>query len=1041
MDTKVSRSHGGELPLTLTLSPSDGEREQHSASHEISKCARYADRLTTILPLLFGRGEGRGEGNSFAVRASIVSLVFSLSFLSTTNALDGPLSPEESLKYFKTEPGLRVELVASEPMVVDPVAVAWDERGRMFVVEDRGYPVGPGKGQKPVGQVVLLEDTDGDGKYDKRTVFADSLTFPNGVMPWNGGVYVTCAPYLYYFKDTNGDGKADMKQIVFKGFQDLSTTQLRVSHPTLAIDNWVYLTSGLTAAKVTSPAHTNRPPVFLNRVDGRFPPGTDEIEETAGSAQFGQSFDAFGRRFICSNRNHIQHVVMHTRYLRRNPNLSFSQVVQDVPDHGDACRVFPLSANIVTAAWHGGYITSACGLTIYNGTALPDEYRGNSFVCEPAANLVHRDVLVPDGVTFVAKRAYPTNEFLASPDNWFRPVNLAVGPDGALYVCDMYRKTIEHPEYLPEAVRKVTDFESGRGMGRIYRIAAPRAATQKRRPEARQRQFDFGKLNLKQLCNELDHPNAWRRLTAHRLLLERRDPKSAPALEQLVKGRTHRPEARVQAMRLLDDLGGFGFGLLERILGEGDAVLCEHALQLAGPHLANSTSLVTRVLDLANHPDPRVRFQCAIALGESQDPRVVPPLVEIAALGMEDKWTRAAVLSSIANREAGFLQAVLPVVQARPLESAPAFMDELGRILGASQPQPALAGVLGYLVESERPEDLAWQMAAVAGFGEGLRARGLASKQQSALLTGDSSRLRPQVDRLFARSSEQALDTGKPLGARLAAVSLLGEADYSLAGGTLEKLIDPRQPAEIQTAAIRALGRTASPETAALLVKRERWSAFTPAVRDVVLSMLTGNASLLPLLLNAVEGGDLPAGTVNVERRNQLMHHKDEAIKIRAERLFKDLAPGDRMKVYEEHKTVLALNGDSKDGHSVFEKNCATCHTFGREGKLVGPDLTGIRNQPADVLLLHIIVPEYEIMPIYAAYNVETRGGDAYMGLLAAETPTGITLRMAQGIEQQIPRADIATMTTSRFSLMPQELEKTMTKQELADLLAFLKGE
>src|SRR6195256_5179110 len=170
--------------------------------------------------------------------------------------IDGPLSPAESLKHLKTEPGLRVELVASEPMVVDPVAVAWDERGRMYVVEDRGYPTGPGKGNPPAGQIVLLEDTDGDGKYDKRTVFADGLTFPNGVMPWNGGVYVTCAPYLYYFKDTNGDGVADVKEIVFKGFQDLSTTQLRVSHPTLAIDNWVYLTSGLTAARVVSPAHT-----------------------------------------------------------------------------------------------------------------------------------------------------------------------------------------------------------------------------------------------------------------------------------------------------------------------------------------------------------------------------------------------------------------------------------------------------------------------------------------------------------------------------------------------------------------------------------------------------------------------------------------------------------------------------------------------------------------------------------------------------------------------------------------------------------------
>src|SRR5262249_32126709 len=193
-----------------------------------------------------------------------------------------------------------------------------------------------------------------DGKYDKRTVFADGLTFPNGVMPWNGGVYVTCAPYLYYFKDTDGDGKADVKQIVFKGFQDLSTTQLRVSHPTLNIDNWIYLTSGLTEAKVRSLQFPEHPEIFCKRTDFRFRPDRDEFEASAGMAQFGQTFDAFGHKFVCSNRNHNQNVVIQLRYMERNPHLD-AEMVQDTPDHEPAARVFSISHNITTDASHTGY--------------------------------------------------------------------------------------------------------------------------------------------------------------------------------------------------------------------------------------------------------------------------------------------------------------------------------------------------------------------------------------------------------------------------------------------------------------------------------------------------------------------------------------------------------------------------------------------------------------------------------------------------------------------------------------------------------------
>ena len=392
-----------------------------------------------------------------------------------------------------------------------------------------------------------MESSRHDGHYDKRTVFADGLTFPNGVLCWRGGVFVTCAPYLYYLKDTNGDGIADIKQIVFQGFEDQSTTQQRVSHPVLNIDNWIYLTSGLTSAKVSSPLYPGHPAVLCDFTDFRFRPDTDEFEAAAGTAQFGQTFDNFGHKFICSNRNHNQAVMLQLKYAYRNPNLNPDELVEDIPDHGAAGRVFPLSANITTVAAQAGYFTSACGIFYYRGAALPAEYRDNSFTCEPAANLVHRDVISPSGSTFVARRAREGVEFLASRDNWFRPVNLASGPDGALYICDMYRRTIEHPNYLPAATRAVTDFESGKDKGRIYLIKAVHVATKNAQP-------NLEHVTTKQLCELLKHPDAWWRTTAQRLLLERQDTNAVPCLASLAQD-AGAPETRVLALNMLDGLG------------------------------------------------------------------------------------------------------------------------------------------------------------------------------------------------------------------------------------------------------------------------------------------------------------------------------------------------------------------------------------------------------------------------------------------------------------------------------------------------------
>ncbi|HEV7868640.1 MAG TPA: PVC-type heme-binding CxxCH protein, partial [Chthoniobacteraceae bacterium] len=461
-----------------------------------------------------------------ASRIAIATLGIALS----VSAQDSPLPPADALKSFELAPELEIELVTAEPLTASPCAMSFDERGRLFVAENRGYPIGPKPGEPSVGIIAMLEDENGDGRMDRRTVFADGLTFPNGVMPWRGGLFVTCAPDLLFLKDTDGDGRADERQVVLTGFDTKGSTQLRVNAPMLGPDGWIWLASGLSGGRITNPAHPEFGALDL-KTDLRFEPHTGRFEAVDGRSQYGHSFDDFGRRFICMNRVQVQHVVLSSRDLRRNPHLAFSETVQDCPElipnrlmrsTGGAARLYPISANVTTADSHAGTFSAACAVTIWRGGALPAPFNGAAFSCDPTGNLVHVDRLVPKGATFSAEPLIEGREFLASRDDWFRPVFLASGPDGALYVCDMYRQVIEHPDYLPEEVRKRTKFESGKDLGRIWRIRAKNAPS---RPP-RRNVFD----DDRELAAQLASGSGWERDTALRVLAEESRVDRAAAL-------------------------------------------------------------------------------------------------------------------------------------------------------------------------------------------------------------------------------------------------------------------------------------------------------------------------------------------------------------------------------------------------------------------------------------------------------------------------------------------------------------------------------
>ncbi|HVW37717.1 MAG TPA: PVC-type heme-binding CxxCH protein, partial [Pirellulales bacterium] len=370
-----------------------------------------------------------------------------------------PVEPADAIKTFKVQPGFRIEQLAAEPLVNDPVAMCFDEDGRLYVVEMRGYSEEP---DDMLSQVRLLEDVDGDGRFDKSTVFADKLSWPTAVICYGGGVYIGDAPDIFYCKDTDGDGKADVRQKVFAGFGK-SNVQGLMNTFAWGLDNRIHGATSSSGGKITPADDPQATPVTVNGRDFAFDPRTKEFATTSGGAQHGMSFDDWGRKFVCSNSDHIQQVMFEDRYLARNPYLSSPSPRLSIAADGPQAEVYRVSpvepwrivrtrlraSGAVPGVVEGGgrpagYFTGATGVTIYRGDAWPKQPYELAVVGDVGSNLVHRKKLEPNGLEFIAKRIDDKSEFVASTDIWFRPAQFANAPDGTLYIMDVYREVIEH---------------------------------------------------------------------------------------------------------------------------------------------------------------------------------------------------------------------------------------------------------------------------------------------------------------------------------------------------------------------------------------------------------------------------------------------------------------------------------------------------------------------------------------------------------------------------------------------------------------------
>jgi glucose/arabinose dehydrogenase/mono/diheme cytochrome c family protein len=642
--------------------------------------------------------------------------------------LKSPPSPAlavpEALASIKLPPGFRIEVVAAEPLVFDPVAMSIGPDGRIWVVEMRAYmPNVDGTGEDaPIGTIAVLDDINGDGRMDRRVEFAGGLVMPRAISLLANGVLVAEPPNLWFFEDTDGDGKADRRTAVASDYGNTTNPEHTANGLMWAMDNWIY-----------SANHTVR---------FRHSPGGWRREATVFRGQWGITQDDAGHLFYNNNSEPLRMDVLPAEYLRRNPHLVAPAGVNVQLANAQDVPVWP---GRVTLGVNRGYqilredgtlptLTAACGPVIYRGGAFPREFQGDAFVAEPSANLVKRLKLEWRAGIPRARNAYEKAEFLTSTDERFRPVNLYNGPDGALYVVDMYRGIIQHRIYLTTYLRnqiKERGLEAPVGLGRIYRIVTDRAPPY-RRP-------DLAKAGANRLVAALSHREAWWRDTAQRLLVEKQDRAAVPALRRVAR---HSSSAlgRLHALWTLEGLDAVDWKLVEHALSDADVHVASAGARLSERFFSEDAERVaSAIATRIKLAEPAFLRQAALSLGMGPAEVVDAPLLRIAFEHGELPYMADALASSWTGRELPALQRLAVTDSA----GARAVICALTAVVLQSGKPESIDGILARFSSKESP---AWLLNALL---EGIERfiPGDGDRQRTAFLPRE-----PQALAAFAHS-------------------------------------------------------------------------------------------------------------------------------------------------------------------------------------------------------------------------------------------------------------------------------------------------
>lgn len=955
---------------------------------------------------------------------------------------------------FEIHPSFKMELVASEPLIFDPVDMEFDEAGRAFVLEMPGYPL-----RDKESRLILLKDNNDDGIYDERKVFADQLQLASSFMPYKNGILVAAPPDLLYIKDTDGDEVADERQTIMSGFS-AGNLQHNYNGLTYGLDNWIYAANGGNSGH---PYFVEDSSLNLNLRgdDFRFrlePAQLERVGESSGG--FELAFDQWGRMYETHNLEHVSQLVFDGRYLDGLPS-SPAHPLTIISDHEEngLSRIYPIGEQEtrVNHPEQSGYFSGSCGITFYGGGAFPEGFNDNLFVADVVLNLIHLDILAPNGAIMKTSRSREKVEFIASTDRSFRPVNLTAGPDGSLYLMDMYRAAIEHPEWIPDEMEVNMDLEAGKEKGRIYRII-PKGNWTKNPVQAISE-------DMTSRVKALENLNQWARTTAQRLLVESADETSIIPLEQMVAKST-KPLGRLHALWTLEGMGKLSNEILEKGLGDPVAGVRENALKIAEKRLNENSSLIDKVINLTEDVDARVRMQAALTLSmlnedhqKAYEPQLHIALEKLLVHPSTDSWTALAIASAVKEQAATFSQQLLTQSNTTLTASQLQVLSTLVRLMGIEKQTDEIAQTLPLIAAQNTASGTQMIEAMAEGWGRGEAFNGIlpdnlvsglemiesrgeialvraAAKLRKSIGLGISS----QMQELIADAHTAIANGELAVEERLEMLRLIGLESFEKREATLYKMLDNRTPLALQKEALNQLGKANKKNIGEKLL--DLWPGLGPEARKMAGNILLYKSQNHDLLLTALESGKINAGELNLdlERRRVLLFSRNEKVKQRAEALFSDAGVVKRKEAIENMRPALALKGDAAKGKLLFTSACSTCHQYGEEGQNVGPVLTEINRKSKESLLYEILDPNANVDTKYLNYSVRTKDGNILTGIIFNESDTELGLKMIGGNETVLNKKEIEEFTSLGISLMPEGLEAGMEPKDMADLLAFLQN-